>query len=103
MSPKFKALTASLLAFALSACGTQEVVVKHDTLVLAPQDSLLLDCPVTAPPTKAEYEAMTAKEKEKALSVVFNQQTINLGLCNKDKAGLRAWKKAELARQGEKQ
>lgn len=93
---------ALLFALALSACKTAPVVTKHDTVVLAPQDTLLLDCPVATPPNKDEYVTMTDKEKEKAMAAWGMQQTLNLGLCNKDKGGLRKWKQDESVRmQGE--
>jgi hypothetical protein len=83
-----------LCAFALAACNTTPTVI-HDTKLILPEDSLLQDCPVEAPPAQATYPTLTPKEKEKALSDFGNKQTKNIALCNGDKAGLRKWKKEQ--------
>lgn len=91
-----KAGVVVLLALMLSACGLTQPQVKYDTTVLVPQDNLLQDCPVAAPPNKEEFQLLTSDEQVQSISKAYNQQTLNVGLCNKDKQGLRYWKKEEL-------
>ena len=90
------AIAIVFLGVALSGCATTEPVVKYETVVIAPEDNLLLDCPVTAPPNQTAYLQMTAREKEEALAAYGNKQTGNVGNCNIDKAGLRKWKAEQL-------
>lgn len=58
-----------------------------ETVVVAPQDSWLLDCPVEKPPTEIEKKAMTK---------AYIKQTYNLHSCNADKQALREWKRETL-------
>lgn len=100
---RMRTLAVQLFALALLAgCGTKQPTVVYNTFVLAPQDNLLQDCPVEPPPKRDSFIAMTKDEKIDALSGAYNQQTVNVGLCNKDKKGLRTWKAEELKRIGEK-
>lgn len=101
---RMRTFVAQLFALALLAgCGTtQEPTTVYRTVTLSPQDNLLQDCPVEPPPKKDLFVAMSKDEKIEALSGAYNQQTVNVGLCNKDKKGLRTWKAEEIKRIGEK-
>ena len=46
-----------LLAFSflLTACGTTDPVVIRDTKLVAPEDAMLVNCPIEVPPTRDEY------------------------------------------------
>lgn len=52
-------------------------------MVLAPPDSLLIDCPIDKPPSSLDKPALVN---------AWNSQTINLGNCNVKLGELREWK-----------
>jgi hypothetical protein len=94
-----------LLAFAilalvlLSGCATPPVVPIYKTVVVAPDDNLLISCSVSAPPAKLAYKAATPKEREEMLIDHADKQYKNLFLCNDRWGKVRLWKKLELEKQ----
>ena len=88
---------------ALTACATVETKVVYQDRLAYPDDALLRDCDVTAPPAKADYlhqaadPVKTGEECDKKLTDYGNAQTNNLVNCNvrlkamrKEKADLKA-------------
>lgn len=71
---------------------------QNRVLLVAPNDSLLKDCPVEAPP-KLSGNDVTDK---KLLASAYVKQTQNLAKCNRDKQELRTWKIQQTTRFKEK-
>ena len=88
-----------LLALIVAGCATPEpqikevFITKKEVETRLPPDALLRDCKIATPPNPNIYVKATYKQKEEMLAAYANQQTINLGECNKDKEALRKWKK----------
>jgi len=93
-------IKAILLMFVLvlAGCGTMglQTNVVYKTEVIAPEDSLLLDCDVMSPPEREAYIAATMKEREKMLVNFSMKQMENLFVCNKRFKALRDWKKEKI-------
>lgn len=90
-----------LAIVSLVGCTTQPqvrevVVTKTNVELRLPPDILLKDCPVEKPPLPKDYVTKPASEKEAMLTEYGVKQTLNLGKCNDDKAGLRQWKDEQL-------
>ena len=84
-----KLILASLLLLMLTACGMHTVKqTKIQLLPTAPPDSLILDCPIDEPPSLTGFYELDVPIMVKA----WISQTLNLGICNVDKQGLREWK-----------
>lgn len=89
-------LLIAMTMFALTACETVPRLEQAKTVVIAPEDSQLLDCLVAAPPDKAVYVAATPKEREKMLIELAEKNYKNAFLCNDRWGKLRDWKKKQL-------
>lgn len=82
----------------LVGCNTAPVAINTATTVaILPEDHLLEDCAIDAPPAKTKYLAATQKEREKFLADYAMKQTSNLIACNVQKAELRKWKQKQKA------
>jgi hypothetical protein len=58
------------------------VVIKSEIKVVKIPESILTPCSVTAPPTKAEYLALTPQKKEQALTDYILDLHRDIRLCN---------------------
>lgn len=79
LRPILIGLTSLCLTASLTACGPKVVT---RSLPVFPPDNLLQDCIETDVPLVVNKDLVTKIEKLKK----------DLGVCNADKAGLRAWK-----------
>lgn len=92
---------------ALSGCGTTITVVEHRLVM--PDDNMLVDCDIEAPPPRAQYLATapskdatelekikaalkTAEERERLLTDLNLKQYANANVCNKRWKGVRDFK-----------
>lgn len=66
----------------LTACGMR-TVKPSQVQVVVPPDSLLQDCPVSEPPNNL---------LKASLVNAWDDQTINLAICNNNMGKLREWK-----------
>ena len=80
------------LCVLLVACSTPPTVTQVNTKVIAPDDSLIIDCNITAPPDKKEYVAATMKIREQSLANYSSSLMNDLIICNQRIAGIREWK-----------
>lgn len=101
----------------LPGCATKQVVVQYDQLLVTPENHLIANCEVAAPPSKDAYLGTVAEQdftiaraekdpaiakllrslenasrKEKLLIIYSGELLKNLQLCNKRLEGLRDWK-----------
>lgn len=84
-----------LALFALSGCATDQPPSLYKTLLIAPDDSMLIDCDIEPPPDKATYLAGTDKDREKMLAKTLGKQYSNGQVCNDRWAKVRLWKKEQ--------
>lgn len=89
-----------LACVSLSGCfaTTQpEPITKYKTIVLAPEDALLVDCDVEPPPGVTDYVKLQDwAQKEGVLIDMSQKQLMNLINCNIRLKNLRAWKAQQL-------
>ena len=86
-----KLMMGLLMMCCITACGGR-TVTQNKTILVAPSDALLLDCPISPPPTKITKQSLVN---------AYSQQTLNIKKCNQDKALLREWKSNQIKRLGE--
>jgi hypothetical protein len=77
----------------LSACAAAPTtpVWKYQTILIAPDASLLSPCPVKAPPSPAPYLAANDRDREGMMTDAYNAQTGNIGNCNKELVRVNDW------------
>ena len=75
----------------LSGCGTTQEIV-YQTKFIGPPDALLIKCPVEPPPNMQVYLDSTWKQKEGLLTKAYDNQTNNVGVCNRRFGSLQDWK-----------
>lgn len=110
-------ITSILVLLMLSGCANQPVVVPSDYKAVTPEDHLIVDCEIAAPPAKNLYLTPVAKQdftialadkdpavalltraldnasrQEKMLILYSSQLIQNLQACNVRLKGLRDWK-----------
>lgn len=88
-----KTLLTLLVLVSLTGClGTVQPVVVVRTEVIAPDDDLLVNCPLQEPPEPYTYRTSNADEKELMLTRAYTGSTGKLVSCNARWAALRKWK-----------
>lgn len=80
-----------LLVMAFSGCAWDTKII-HDTKVIAPEDSLIIDCPIATPPNKEAYVAADMKGREGMLVDYSSTLMKNCIVCNQRFSALRKWK-----------
>lgn len=91
-----KLITVVLFSMLLMACGTtQEPQVMYKVAVVTPDDNMLIDCVIVAPPEKNKYYKATMKEREEMLIELSGAQIKETALCNNRWKNLRLWKKQQ--------
>lgn len=78
----------------LTACGTitkDVIVYKNTNTLITPPDSLIVDCPITPPPSKETYLAGTSKDKERILATYVRELLDASGNCNARMGVIRKW------------
>ena len=95
------------MAIALTGCGSlfqqEPPPVQYKTVVIAPDDNLLANCDVEAPPAKDEFVAATPDRRVVMLGNTVSKGYKNADVCNERWAKLREWKKKELDLQKERE
>lgn len=81
-------LTATTLLL-LTSCQTK-------TEISLPPDTLMVDCTIHRPPSKAAYRNASWPKREELLSDVISKQYIALHKCNIRLAALRKWKETQM-------
>lgn len=68
----------------LAACGSTAPaeVWKYQTILIAPDASLMQRCPVEPPPNPVAYQAANLSDREGLDVKAYNKQTTNISLCN---------------------
>jgi hypothetical protein len=66
-------------------------VWKYQTILIAPDASMMQHCPVTPPPAKAAYLMANDQDKEGMLTNAYNGQTANVSTCNKGYDRMASW------------
>jgi outer membrane lipopolysaccharide assembly protein LptE/RlpB len=86
-------LALSAVVSLLAACGSQPTtpVWKYQTILIAPDPSMMQHCPVTPPPAESAYLSASAEDKEGMLTNAYNGQTTNVSTCNKQTDRLVSW------------
>lgn len=79
---------------ALSGCG--HTVYLTTTKVVAPEDHLLVDCQVVAPPPADAYKQATTDKREELLFDMNDKQLLSITSCNVRLQELRTWKQKQL-------
>ena len=92
----FSFLTVLFCMFLAGCQGTFQradpvTVNKTKTVFIVPDDSMVKDCSVEAPPSKAAYLAGDTQSKEDMATTVYRKQTVNVGNCNIQWKELREW------------
>lgn len=85
--------------FILSGCATTqpEPVIQYKTIVIAPEDSLLLDCDMEPPPVIEDYLKLPEWTLKEGILIDMSQkQMVNITKCNIRLKNLRAWKAEQL-------
>ena len=80
----------------LSGCALspeKPVAPVYITKVIVPDDALLVDCEIEAPPAKEEYMKSDMSDREGLLTKHASKQMKNLFTCNERIGQLRLWKK----------
>lgn len=78
----------AIISFGLVGCGTQEPMVIYKDRLIFPDDNLLVDCAIDAPPAKEDYlkkletPLKTAERREELSTKYGKAQTDNLVQCN---------------------
>lgn len=88
-----------LAGLILSGCATTqpEPIVKYKTIVIAPEDALLVDCKIEPPPVIDDYLKLPEWTMKEGVLVDMSQKQIgNLNDCNIRMKNLRAWKAEQL-------
>jgi len=96
---RIQSIAALALTFLLVACQTvkPEPEIRYKTVVIAPPDSLLLDCEQTQPPDLDTYATIPTYEvKEGVLVEVIKNQITRMTECNIRIRNLREWKAEKL-------
>jgi hypothetical protein len=75
-------------------CPKQDPVYKY-TLV-TPSDSDIVDCAISPPPNRAEYNAANDIRKLYLMTEAYNKQVNNIDECNIRLYGLRIWKEEQV-------
>lgn len=103
----------AILLLSASSCSTTTTVVKWK--LVAPEDSLLLDCPIDPPPTSEDYmrsapkvadgaspdetklkqELADLQRREGLLHQYLRAQMLTSVTCNVQREELRNWKKKQ--------
>ena len=96
-----KHLTILLLSLlVLAGCATPtppDPIIKIKTVVIAPEDNLLLDCDVQVPPVIKDYIALPDWQLKEGVLVDMNEKNLfNLNVCNIRFKKLREWKAQQL-------
>lgn len=83
----------SVLTILFGGCTTAPTtpVWKYQTILIAPDASMMQHCPVTAPPAKAAYLMANDQDKEGMLTNAYNGQTANVSTCNKGYDRMASW------------
>lgn len=66
------------------------------TILIAPEDKDIIDCAITPPPNKKEYNEADDFHKLFLLTQAYNAQTSNIDDCNIRLYGVRIWKEEQL-------
>ena len=84
-----------LVTLFITGCATQQVrtitVEKTTSVFIKPPENLTENCKVGAPPSKKEYMAADASNKEALLTVYARSQITSMNACNSQLTNLRAW------------
>lgn len=67
-------------------------MVEYQPYIVAPNDALLVNCRVSAPPDRNLYLSVSQTERERMLAEAWMEQTTNLVNCNMRLEDLRQWK-----------
>ncbi|WP_174999328.1 hypothetical protein [Rugamonas aquatica] len=84
-------------ALLLSGCASAPPAAPiYKTVLIAPDDNLLGDCTVGAPPGQEAYKAASMKQREEMLVDVIDKGYRNAFLCNERWQKVRQWKLLEM-------
>lgn len=92
-------LFALLCLVALVGCGAtvKEVIVyKTEYILVTPPDAFIAPTKSGVPPDPITYSKSSLLDREELLIDYANSQTTQLGMCNANKASLRAWKAEQI-------
>ena len=74
----------------LSGC-TANPVVRTETIVVMPPDTLMNEVIPETPPSISEYTNKTCSDKEDDLAEKFRKQTLKIEACNIQLKSIREW------------
>jgi hypothetical protein len=89
----YSVLAAIACAAVLTACGAAPTtpVWKYQTILIAPDKSMMQTCPVEPPPNITTYMAADLSGREGLDEKAYNNQTKNVALCNQQTSRLSSW------------